>query len=199
MSIYRIHSDRMHYQLIAISSTEIISKLGKDYPFHIDPTPKPYAHIWKSLEVSFYDSTSGKRKTKLPDLSTDQGRLFLNEAAYSVLSKLIEADGEILPVSFNCQNGAIFNPLKIAEEFDALNTKLSTKNEWGDLQSLAFFEGNIVDTTLFRCEFEGFTGLFCNDDFKNAAENADLKGITFSADLGNIFPPDSTAQEPTKH
>ncbi len=198
MTIYRIHPDRMHYQLLTISSEEVIGKLGKQYPFHIDPTPKPYAAIWKPLEVSFYDSTSSKNKTKQPDISVDHGRLYLNESACGALSTLIDADGEILPVSYNGQNGAIFNALKCAEDFNALDTKRSTKNDWGDLQSLAFFEERINTAVLFKCQFEGFTGLFCTDVFKGAVERAKFNGVTFSLDLGNIFPPDPSAQEPVK-
>lgn len=198
MTIYRIHPDRMHYQLLTISSEEVIGKLGKQYPFHIDPTPKPYAAIWKPLEVSFYDSTSSKNKTKLPDISVDHGRLFLNKSSCDTLSKLIDADGEILPVSFDGQNGAIFNALKCAEDFNALDIKRSTKNDWGDLQSLAFVEERIDTAVLFKCQFEGFTGLFCTDVFKAAVEQAKLNGVTFSLDLGNIFPPDPSAQEPVK-
>lgn len=198
MTIYRIHPDRMNYQLLTISSEEVISKLGKQHPFHIDPTPKPYASVWKPLEISFYDSTSGNKKTKLPDISVDHGRLFLNEAGRNALSALIEADGEILPVSFGGQLGVIFNALKCAEDFNALDTKCSTKNDWGDLQSLAFIEEKIEPVILFKCQFEGFTGLFCNEAFKSAVERAKLNGVTFSDDLGNIFPADVSAKEPIK-
>lgn len=197
MTIYRIHPDRMHYQLLTISSEEVIGKLGKQYPFHIDPTPKPYAAIWKPLEISFYDSTSSKNKTKQPDISVDHGLLFLNNSACDALSTLIDTDGEILPVSYDGQSGAIFNALKCAEDFNALDIKRSIKNDWGDLQSLAFIEER-VDAVLFKCQFEGFTGLFCNDVFKAAVEQAKLNGVTFSVDLGNIFPPDPSAQEPVK-
>lgn len=103
MTVYRIHPDRMNYQLLTIFSEEVISKLGKQYSFHIDPTPKPYAPIWKPLEVSFYDSTSGKKKTKLPDTTIHHGRMFLDEAGINALSTLIEKDGEILPVTFGQQ------------------------------------------------------------------------------------------------
>lgn len=198
MTIYRIHPDRMHYQLMTISSEEVISKLGKQNPFHIDPTPRPYTHIWKPLEISFYDSTTGKNKAKQPDITLDHGRLFLNNAGCDALSKLIETDGELLPVFFEGQSGAIFNTLKCAEDLNALDTKRSTKNDWGDLQSLVFVEENLNVVVLFRCKFDGFTGLFCNDAFKLAVEQANLKGITFSVDLGNIFPPDTSAQEPLK-
>ncbi|MES2824962.1 MAG: hypothetical protein V4732_15260 [Pseudomonadota bacterium] len=198
MTIYRIHPDRMHYQLMAISPAEIFDKFGEEYLFYIDPTPQSCAAVWKPLEVSFYNSTSRKKKIGQPDITVDHGRLFLNEAACNVLSKLIEKDGEILPVYFGEQNGAIFNALKYAESFDALDTKCSTKNDWGDLQSLGFFEDKMDSVVLFKCQFEGFTGLFCNEVFKLPVEQAELKGVNFSVDLGNIFPHDPSAQQPAK-
>ena len=130
MSIYRIHPDRMRYQLISVASKKVQLKLSETYPFHIDPTPKPYAYIWQPLEITFYDSTSSNRQSKLPNFTVSQGRLFLNATVYDALSKLIEADGEVLPVLFAEQQSTIFNPLKTTEAFDALNIKLSTKNEW---------------------------------------------------------------------
>jgi len=199
MTIYRIHPDRMRYQLMTISSAEVIKKLGQAHPFHIDPTPKAYASVWQSLEVAFYDSTSGKHDTALPDITVDQGRLFLNEKAYEAVSQLIAQDGEILPVTFGWKDGAIFNPLKTADAFDALDTKLSTKNDWGDLQSLAFIEERIIGMNIFRCEFEGYNGVFCGAAFKNAVETAGLKGISFSPDLANIFPDDPTSNTPATH
>ncbi|PUA26689.1 MAG: hypothetical protein B0W54_23415 [Cellvibrio sp. 79] len=101
-------------------------------------------------------------------------------------------------MSFGEQSGVIFNALKIAEDFNALDTKLSTKNDWGDLQSLAFFEERLEGSNLFKCQFDGFTGLFCNDAFKTAVEKASLNGVAFSIDLGNIFPLDQSAKESIK-
>ena len=59
MSLYRILPDRMHYQLMTHSSAEVLAKLGQEHPFHIDPSPKAYAAIWETLDVSFYDSKVG--------------------------------------------------------------------------------------------------------------------------------------------
>src|SRR5690606_9899441 len=156
MTIYRIHPDRMHYQLMTISSEEIISKLGKQNPIHIDPTTRPYTHISKPLEISFYDGTPDNNIAKRPAITLVHGRLLLNNAGCAALSKLVETDGELLPVFFGGQSGAIINTLKCAEDLNAL------------------------------------------DAFKLAVEQANLKGITFSVDLGNIFPPDTSAQEPLK-
>lgn len=199
MTIYRIHPDRLVYQLLSISADEVEEKLGEESLFHMDHRPKPYADCWKTLEVSFYDSTSGKKKLLLPDITIDHGRLFLNQKSCDALFKLIENDAELLPVKYSGKNGVIVNPLKIAENFEALNQKCSIKNEWGDLQALDFYEDKLTGTCIFRSKYEGYFGIFCNEDFKSAVESQDLKGITFGEDLGNIFPPDPSAQSPVSH
>ncbi|MES2826410.1 MAG: SymE family type I addiction module toxin [Pseudomonadota bacterium] len=47
---------------MAISPAEVIEKFGEEYSFYIDPTPQSCAAVWKPLEVSFYESTSRRKK-----------------------------------------------------------------------------------------------------------------------------------------
>lgn len=199
MTIYRIHPDRMHYRLMTISSKEVVKKLGEEYPFHIDPTPRAYNDVWHSLEIDFYDSANKKKTAELPDMTVDGGKLFVNSKAFELLQSEIGNQIECLPVTYNGNNGHILNILALAENSAALDEKLSLKNEWGDLSALSFIEEKLGNTPLFRSEFEGYMGVFCNDTFKNSVENHSLKGIIFSTDLGNIFPPDPSAQAPLKN
>ena len=199
MAIYRIHPDRLNYRLITISTEEVLDKLGEEYPFHIDPTPKPYKAIWSALEVDFYDSSDSGTASELPDITASNGKLFLNAKAYEKLHLLLEPHGEFLPVTYGKNEGYVFNCLSLAESVDGLDKKLSIKNEYGDLQSLAFHEDKMLSTALFRSEFDDYMGFFCTDKFKDVVESAGLKGVTFSIDLGNIFPPDPSAQSPIEH
>ena len=89
--------------------------------------------------------------------------------------------------------------LKRAEDNEGLNTKLSFNNDWGDLESLAFHEDKVKELVVFRSEFDGYMGLFCQESFKLKVEALGLQGIIFSEDLGNIFPPDPNAATPTAH
>lgn len=199
MTIYRIHPDLLTYQLLSVPGDDVRAKLGKQCMFHFDRTPKQYANEWKTLDVSFYASTSKKKPLLIPDITIEQGRLFLNQSACNSLLKLIEKDCEILPVRYDEQEGVIVNPLKIAEKIQAFDQKHSTKNEWGDLEALAFHENKLTDTCIFRSEYDTFLGVFCNEKFKNTVASTGLNGITFSKDLGNIFPPDPSAQSPVNH
>ncbi|MFC1750818.1 hypothetical protein ACFL2V_18660 [Pseudomonadota bacterium] len=199
MSIYRIHPDRFNFQLITISSGEILGKLGEEYPFHIDPTPKSYAAVWNPLVVEYYDSSENKTPAQIPDITIDSGRLYLSEEAYEGLADILSPFGEFLPILVLQKNAYVFNPLKIAEDIGGVNTKLSFKNDWGDLESLAFHDDKVKEFVVFRSEFDGYMGLFCQEAFKLKIEALGLQGIIFSKDLGNIFPSDPSADKPTAH
>jgi len=86
-----------------------------------------------------------------------------------------------------------------AKTNNALDTKLSTRSEYGDVQSITFHENKLGGASVVRTEFDSFQGVYCSEEFKSAVENADLKGIIFSTDLGNIYPPDDTVGSPIQH
>lgn len=93
----------------------------------------------------------------------------------------------------------LFNILATAEDVEGLDTEISKKNEFGEVQSLAFHEGKVKDLSVFRTAFDGYMGVYCNEAFKEAVENAGLKGLLFNGDIGTVFPPDKNAQSPSKH
>ena len=195
---YVIHPDVKHYFCYVLDGTETRNKLGRDTMFHFDQSPKSYADIWQPIEITFA-KLSGNKKGNMPDLMIRNGRLFLNKKAYECLHQHLEGRGEFLPVTYGEESGYLFNILALADNVDGLDKKLSTKNEFYELQSLAFHEDRIKGFSVFRTAFDNFMGVYCNENFKLTIESAGLNGVSFSPDLGNIFPPDSTAQEPTKH
>lgn len=199
MTIYRIHPDHLVYQLLSLPADEVEEKLGEESMFHFDRRPKPYANEWKVLDVTFYGIGSRKSKLLIPDITIEGGRLFLNQTACNSLRKLIEMDGEILPIRYDDKDGFIVNPLKVAEEIQAFDQKHSIRNESGELDALTFHENKLTDTCIFRSKFDTYLGVFCNEEFKDTVESLGLKGINFSEDLANIFPPDPSAQSPIKH
>lgn len=123
----------------------------------------------------------------IPDICVFQERLFLNAKAYSVLEGIIKLDGEFLPVNCEGSDAYIFTPLRVAETVGGLDLQLSKKNEWSDLENLAFHEDKIEGWSLFRCEYDLFMSLHCRQEIKDAIEQAGLKGVFFIAELGNIF------------
>lgn len=134
-----------------------------------------------------------------PDFMIRNGHLFLTTAAHGILNPIISSHGEFLPITYDGNNGFIFNVLSIAEAYDGINKKLSTKNEFGEVQSLSFNENEVKNLAIFKTEFEGYLGIYCSEKLKSTIEKNQLKGITFSDDTGNIFPSDSNAEQPLKN
>jgi len=58
---------------------------------------------------------------------------------------------------------------------------------WDDAQITKLVGEADMEMSLFRCEFDVFMSLHCRQDVKDAIENADLEGVFFTQDLGNIF------------
>jgi len=189
--LYTIVQDSNQFRSLVWDDAQITQLVGEsDMELRIDMwnSPRTYKDVYKeTLRVSFKPLSKQAEKLVIPDVSILQGRMFLNPKAYSVLSKIIGADGEFLPVSYEGGDAYIFIPLRVAEEAGALDARLSRKNEWGDLESLAFHEEKVKNWSLFRCEYDMFMSLQCQEEVKNAIEQTDLKGVFFTNDLGNTF------------
>ncbi|OUS32602.1 hypothetical protein A9Q99_00600 [Gammaproteobacteria bacterium 45_16_T64] len=196
--IYLIHPDIKSYKSFVINSEEARSKLGQETMFHFDPRPKPYSDIWQPLEIEF-DSLSSAKKVVMPDITTRNGRLFLNQHAYDALHTVLDAHGEFLPITHKDGDGYLFNVLEDANTNGALDTKLSTCDEYGDVQSVVFHEDKLKGASVVRTAFDNYQGVYCSDRFKILVEGTGLSGVIFSADLGTIYPPDATAGSPAKH
>lgn len=144
------------------------------------------------LKVSFAPEFPGDKGLIVPDLCVSAGRLYLNEKAYGVLHDLIQEDGEFLDlIDDRGEPGYLFNPLRVAEKVDALDTKLSRKNEWGDVENIAFHEEKTKDWQVFRCEFNGYMRLYCQEPVKEAIEKAGLIGLYITTDLATPYPASS--------
>jgi len=187
MTVHRILNDDSYYTFV-IPTREVLDKLGREHPFHIDRSPVPYSDVWK--EPLFLDFGGEEGETKhevVPDLAMRNGRLFFNEKAYALLGADLQKDGEFLPVNYEGGTGYIFNPLTIAEKFWAVDDRITTYNEYGEVQNLGLFEEKLpAGTMVFRCEATKYAGVFCTDQMKEAVEDAGLVGIFFHPDLANI-------------
>lgn len=189
--LYTIVQDANRYRSLVWDDAQITQLVGEsNMELRIDMwnSPRSYKDIYKeTLRVSFNPLSKQAEKLTTPDVSILQGRMFLNKKAYSVLAEIIESDGEFLPVRYEGGDAYIFIPLRVAEETGGLDAQLSRKNDWGDLESLVFHEDKIKGWSLFRCEYDLFMSLHCQQEVKNAIEKEDLKGVFFTNDLGNTF------------
>lgn len=196
--IYIVHPDYQHFKSFVMDSKTVRKALGADTLFHFEREPRRYLDGWQPFEISFA-SLGTSKKAEMPDVIVRNGRLFLNEAAYSSLHTLLNDHGEFLPVTYCGQNGYLFNILATAEEHEALDAKRSIKNTFDDVQSIAFHEEKLAGVPIFRTSFDGYMCAFCSQELKEKVENSTLRGLTFSIDLGTPFPPSTDANARGTH
>mgnify|MGYP003683164091 CR=1 FL=1 len=184
-AIYRIHHDE-NYLMHVIPPVESMDKLGAEHgTFAFNAEPKKYAEVWQPLHIEFAACT-GKKTKAIPDVSENFGRLFLSQKAYSVLKELLASSGEFLPVTYGeAGQGHIFNPLLTAEQLSAIDDKLTTHDQYGNLESFGFVEKKLKDTAIFKTQLDTFKGIFCNEEIKQACEAENLTGISFHPDVAN--------------
>lgn len=184
--LYSIYADTKSYLYIGYDGNQMNDLLGDEYRFDIDRTVKPYSQVWK-MPITVNFGNEGMKGTLMPDISADQGRLFLSQKAYDVLHDLLKNDGEFLPVEYENGKGFMFNPLSLAESVDGLDKKLSVKNEWGDVENVAFDEDKVQGFNIFKTDFDTYYSVYCQERVKDAVEQAGLKGVIFTPDLGNYL------------
>lgn len=192
--LYTILLDDKQYLDPAIDSDQIESIVGpitsetKDRRIDMYHGPRSFAGLFNEpLKINFTVYNKVKAKYPIPDIAVFEGRLFLNKKAYDALKDLIKNDGEFLPATYSGGDAFVFTPLNIAEDNDALDTKLSRMNEWGDLDNLAFHEEKLGNWVLFRAKFNAFYTLQCTQTFIDTVQQNQLKGLYVTTDLGSVF------------
>ncbi|MFC6632019.1 imm11 family protein [Microbulbifer taiwanensis] len=183
--IYRIHPNVKEYLHFLVSADEVEAKLGEGCRFHLEKKPKSYLDTWKPLEVEFFNNYDSKPKPQ-PDISVWNGRLYLSEKAYKVLAEALDGGSEVLPVTCGRERGYLVNVLNSADTVDAINSRLTVRNEWNELVSLGFDDGKVSDFALFRTKQDSYRGIYCSEKVKDLIESSDLSGVVFAVDLADM-------------
>lgn len=193
--LYTVLSDSRQYLGAVIDSDYVASIVGGlrgsriDDRIDVNHQPRTWRGVFPDpIPVTFPVLSSDDKSKTIPDIAEFQGRLFLNEKAYQALKQVIEKDGEFILATVDGGKGYIFTPLRKAEDVEGLDSSLSKKNEWEDVEHLVFVEDQVRDFNLFRAEYTACMRLYCQESFKDAVQNAKLSGLYFSPDLANIFP-----------
>lgn len=183
--IYRLHPNHNHYKQFLIDADEVESAMGDDCFIYMDSRPTVYLKNWVEVSVTFFEESES---LDFPDIICDQlGKLLLSNKAYDALRFALDSQGEFLPIKSNesANYGYIFNPLKTAEELNAINESAVTHTTWGEVEGFGFSEEKLVHTPLFRTELDSYRGVYCTDKFKNLVEQEGLKGLLFDLDLND--------------
>ncbi|PUA26402.1 MAG: hypothetical protein B0W54_21785 [Cellvibrio sp. 79] len=185
-TVYAIHADYQRYKSFVISRQIVRKALGQETQFHFSRTPKRYLNDWQPFAISFENLGSSLR-TAMPDIMVRNGRLFLSIAAYDALSPIIAEHGEFLPITYEGNNGFIFNVLSVAEDVFETDKRPCNQNDFGEVQSLSFHNNKIEKMALFRTATDGYLEIYCSEALREAIEKSQLKGIKFSGDTEKIY------------
>ncbi|WP_444997762.1 hypothetical protein [Aliikangiella sp. IMCC44359] len=174
---------------------QLLEKSGscsRESRISVNNSPRRFGDVYSEpLNFEFIPMFKKQKEKPIPDLSVRDGRLFLSQESYRVLYSLIKNDGELLPVKYQKGDGYFFTPLSVA----SVDPQVTKKNEWGDIVSLGFEENSVKNYAVFRTEYDGFTGLYCQENIKQAIEDNNLTGLYITTDLANIFPEDRSTVE----
>lgn len=183
--IYRIFHD-LNYARCLLDPLTILAEFGGEMEYTFTHNPKEFLPTWKEVEVRFF-SDSKKIKSKIPDVSEDNSRVFLSEKAYVALYDLISDYGEFLPVYHDTGKGYMFNPLFDAESVGASDKGLLIYDLNHNLDSVSFIEEKLKGIPIFKSEVTGWTPVYCNEDFIRVCNEEGLTGGLFSENLVHPF------------
>jgi len=186
MALYSIYAYGKKYRSIGYDKEQMFDDFGSSINhFDVNYSPRPFlADLKRPLKVNFSPESSAFSGDDIPDISEHYGRLFLSVKAYDALKDLIKNDGEFLPVEYEKGAAYMFNTLSVAESVHGLNEQLSSKNEYGDRLSTGFHKDSVRDLMIFKTSYDGYINAFIQEELKQAIEQAKLKGVYFTSELG---------------
>jgi len=192
--LYTVLLDNKNYRDPMFNSEQLDRLVGTlngdtlNNRIELNNTPRSFAGVFSEpLRIDFPLFKKAQAKLQIPDIAASEGRLFLNKKAYDALHDLIKNDGEFIPALYEGGEAFIFTPLNVAESIDALDTNLTKKNEWGDLENLSFHEEKLGGWIVFRAEFNAFHTLQVTQAFVDAVKQNELKGLYITTNLGSVF------------
>ncbi|OZG73333.1 hypothetical protein BTA51_09875 [Hahella sp. CCB-MM4] len=183
MTLFSTYADVKNYQYIGFDVKQIMQCFGenRETRFDANRSPVSYKGVWTSpINIHF---GSDKKGLLIPDVSEHLGRLYMNEKSYEVLKDIIGNCGEFLPVKHDYGTGYMFNTLCIAEDVDGVDLNSCKRDEYGDIEKVAFFEDRLRDFAVFRTRYDNHGVSYCQPIVKEAIEEAGLKGLLFFSDL----------------
>lgn len=181
MTIYAVRSCRSPYfRELDLNTMDIIN--FKPSSIHMDDVLEAalrnteMAAWWDRPEVSF---TPGSEE--VPDISVWlDSMLLLSPKAHRLLFDILKDYGEFLPILVGDDEYFLYNCLTFCEE-------ASTEGEYQDDQLIMLTSLKFADSaeskTIFKSKIEHGMTPYCNQQFKNAVESFELKGLSFDIDL----------------
>lgn len=173
MTVYRLSYEEEKYPRINIDPYEGKDKLPKGKSCLAPNTSKK--NYWAELNGTYYYEDDMPKDIECPDISVWYSSIVLSAKAVDIIGDELRRFGEILPISIEGDRRYYFNLLNATDAIDPFNTKKAEVDgiDLG-IQKLAFLEHEIKDLCIFDTEYDGYSYLYCTDEFKSLIEESGL-------------------------
>lgn len=186
MTIYRLGYDRFEWPIVNISPDEIEDKFSNGRSNLV--VSESMIDAWNTLNGTYYYSKDNPVKNSCPDLSKRLWEMVFSEEAKTKLEKSLGKYAEFLPISIDGDKRYIFNLLNATSAIDQFNSKMKIHNgvEMG-VEKIAFLAHEVKDLCIFNTPYDGYSHIYCTDEFKSLIENSGLtSGWSFHEKLRDL-------------
>jgi len=185
---YLIENDGAAFKWLALQVDDVIDQMPEDYSdaqllrFSFYNTRLKQG--WQGVSSRFVQAEDSE-PLPIPDISLwlAGAALVLSAQAMDLLGELVGPLGEVLPVNCEGESFFIFNCLHMVKAEPSRSAQILEAGMPVGVERLGFASGDVAVSPLFKTRFDNCTGLYCNQAFKDAVENAGLVGVKFSAGL----------------
>lgn len=186
MTIYRLNYDDYRYPIISISPDEIEDK-SHDGRSSLK-VAESAINTWNTLIGTYYYAKDNLVRHPCPDLSDRQSEMVFSEKAKSQLESVLEKHGEFLPILVDGDKRYIFNLLNATNAIDPFNSsKEMFEGMAVAVEKIAFLTHEVEDLFIFNTPYDGYSYIYCTDEFKSLIENSELtSGWSFHEKLRNL-------------
>jgi len=175
MTVYRLSYDSYSFPRIDISEDELEQKL---------PNGRKDLSIGVSRKAIWNDEISGKyyfdpdnpHPKPCPDIAEYGGcELVFSQSAKDKLESVLSKYGEFLAINVEDKKHYLFNLLNFTDAIDPFNSKKEIFDgiEVG-VEKISFLENEVSDLCIFSTPYDGYSYLYCTNEFKTLIENSGL-------------------------
>jgi hypothetical protein len=142
---------------------------------------QPKSERWKPVEVRLTAVGGGQRLLESDFLVVHRGGFFLSERAALVLSDVLLANGELLPLTADGDRYLAFNPLDEVDALDPKRTWYWPTQDYPDgwVETPAFRPEAVAGRRLVRLPQTSLSPFYVDGSFKRRVERAGLQGLRF--------------------
>jgi hypothetical protein len=184
MKIYKVIPDKDTFGTLVLDGDMLRKSLGRRLFMGLSGVQESISDKWPEIDgfyCSLYDDSD---ISEYPDVSVFMGSLLaLSSEAKHKLEPALSAFGEFL--NFRSDKGPyfLFVPHTVMPVDQENSEILMVDGVPSGPKTIAFLPENVGTNSIFKTDFDHFTGLYCSERLKSLVESNDLTGVFFTQNL----------------